>query len=403
MADDEVSVKVSADDTGLQQGFDSAADRTKKFATEQERQADKAAKAWTKAQKVVGQALVGFAAAGVAGFAVAGKAAADFESPMRRVNTMAKLNEEQFRKLKLEVQGLSDRMKTTQSADKMATALYDIYGAGLEGEKALKTLEAATVAADAGASDLATTAGVLTSAMIAYNLPAEKAGYVSDLLFKTVDKGKVSFSELASSIGPVLTVASKFGVSMEEVGAAYAQLSLTASSPAEAATALERAIVQLAAPTPDVVKKLDSLGVSYGRNALQAKGFVGVLREWTAAAGGSDSELRRMLSSSEALKVGLDLAAEGGKGYAEKLQAMGLAAGSAADATPSWPKTSPSPGTCWPRKSKTLPSRSARCCFRSAPKFCSSVRTPSTVSIPLRRAVGKWGSAWAPVPSRSAA
>lgn len=332
MADDEVGVKISADDTGLQQGFDSAQDRTKKFASEQERQADKAAKAWTKASKLVGQALVGFAAAGVAGFAVAGKSAADFESPMRRVNTMAKLNEEQFRKLKLEVQGLSDRLKSTQSADKMATALYDIYGAGLEGEKALKTLEAATVAADAGASDLATTASVLTSAMIAYNLPAEKAGYVSDLLFKTVDKGKVSFSELASSIGPVLTVASKFGVSMEEVGAAYAQLSLTASSPAEAATALERAIVQLAAPTPDVVKKLDSLGVSYGRNALQAKGFLGVLREWTAASGGSDSELRRMLSSSEALKVGLDLAAEGGKGYTEKLLAMGQAAGSAADA-----------------------------------------------------------------------
>ena len=224
MSDDEVSVKVSADDTGLQQGFDSAAKRTERFANEEERQAKKAASAWQKASKLVAKALVGFGAAGVAGFGVAGAAAANFESPMRRVNTIAKLSEDQFSKLKVEVQALGDRLKTTQSVDKMATALYDIYSAGLEGEKALKTLEAATIAADAGSADLAITTDVLTTAMIAYKLPAEKAGYVSDLLFKTVDKGKVSFSELASSIGPVLTVASKFGVSMEEVGAAYESL-----------------------------------------------------------------------------------------------------------------------------------------------------------------------------------
>lgn len=332
MADDEVSVKVSADDTGLQQGFDSAAKRTERFANEEERQAKKAASAWQKASKLVAKALVGFGAAGVAGFGVAGAAAANFESPMRRVNTIAKLSEDQFSKLKVEVQQLGDRLKTTQSVDKMADALYDIYSAGLEGERALKTLEAATIAADAGSADLAITTDVLTTAMIAYKLPAEKAGYVSDLLFKTVDKGKVSFSELASSIGPVLTVASKFGVSMEEVGAAYAQLSLTASSPAEAATALERAIVQMAAPTPDVVKKLDTLGVSYGKNALASKGFLAVMREWVAASGGSDSELRRMLSSSEALKVGLELASDGGETYTGMLKGMGTAAGSAAAA-----------------------------------------------------------------------
>lgn len=329
MADDEVSVKVSADDTGLKSGFDSAGARTQRFADEQERQSKKASAAWLKASKLVGKALVGFGAAGVAAFAGAGAQAASFESPMRRVNTIAKLGEEQFKALKVEVQAMSDRMKTTQSVDKMAVALYDIYSAGLEGEKALKTLEAATIAADAGSADLATTTDVLTTAMIAYKLPAEKAGYVSDILFKTVDKGKVSFQELASSIGPVLTVASKFGVSIEEVGAAYAQLSLTAASPAEAATALERAITQMAAPTPEVVKKLDNLGVAYGKNALASKGFLGVLREWVAASGGSDAELRKLLSSSEALKVGLELASDGGETYKDMLTSMGEAAGSA--------------------------------------------------------------------------
>lgn len=332
MADDEVSVKVSADDTGLKQGFDSAGARTQRFADEQERQAKKAGVAWQSASRLVGKALIGFGAAGVAGFATAGAAAAGFESPMRRVNTIAKLSEEQFGKLKLEVQALGDRLKTTQSFDKMAVALYDIYSAGLDGDKAMKTLEAATIAADAGSADLATTTDVLTTAMIAYKLPAEKAGYVSDILFKTVDKGKVSFQELASSIGPVLTVASKFGVSIEEVGAAYAQLSLTAASPAEAATALERAITQMAAPTPEIVKKLDNLGVSYGKNALASKGFLAVLREWVAASGDSDSELRRMLSSSEALKVGLELASDGGETYVGMLEDMGYAAGSSAAA-----------------------------------------------------------------------
>ena len=78
MADDEVSVKVSADDTGLQKGFDSAAARTERFANEEERKAKKSAESWKRAQAQVAKALVAFGAAGVAGFAAAGNAAANF-------------------------------------------------------------------------------------------------------------------------------------------------------------------------------------------------------------------------------------------------------------------------------------------------------------------------------------
>jgi len=329
---DDVEVKISADDTGLESGLNKAKDSTRKFADEVEKQAERTSKAWAEASNKVGKTLLAFSAVGAAGFVAASREALGFESSMRRVNTIAKLSETGLKDLSGQVQKMGDRMKTTKNVSEMSSALYQVYSSGLQGAKAMQVLEAAVQAADAGMTDTKTAADVLTTAMISYRLPAEKASYVSDLLFKTVDKGKVTFEQLAHSIGPVLTVASKFGVSMEEVSAAMAQLSLTAASPEEAATALERTITQLAAPTEETRKKLDALGASYGTNALKAKGLVGVLKEWRQVAGDSETDFRKMLSSSEALKAGLELTADGGKEATKFLEDMGHAAGAAADA-----------------------------------------------------------------------
>lgn len=327
MANDNVEVKVSADDTSLQKGLSAAEARTKRFANEQERAADKASKAWEAARKKVGSALTAFGAVGVAGFVSASRDAATFDTNMRKVNVVAKLSQQGFEELSKSVVALSDRMRTTRDINEMSGALAEIYAAGAEGAKAMAILEQGVRAADAGSADLQKTTGVLLTAMKAYNIPAEEAGKVTDILFRTVDRGKISFEELSSTIGPALVTGAKFGISMEEVAAAVAELSLTAPSASEAVTGLERTMVQLGAPTADTEKKLKALGVGYGRSAIEAKGFMGVLKEFNAAAGGSDAELRRLLSSSEALKGSFALTANGGKAYEEGLLSMRDAAG----------------------------------------------------------------------------
>lgn len=332
MSQDGIEVKVSADDTSLQSGLNKASSRTKSFESEQKRSADAVSKSWQQASSTVGKALLAFSAAGQAGMAVVGNQAAKFELNMRKANVVAKLSEQGFADLTKQVTALSDRLKSTRSITEMSDALAEIYAAGAEGAQALAILENGVQAADAGMADLQKTTSVLLTAMKAYNIPAEQAAKVSDILFKTVDRGNVSFEELASTIGPALVTGAKFGISMEEVAAAVAELTLTAPSASEAVTGLERTMVQLGAPTAETEKKLRALGVSYGRAALESKGLMGVLREFEAAAGGSDAELRRLLSSSEALKGSFALTANGGKAYSEALEEMKEAAGSTAKA-----------------------------------------------------------------------
>lgn len=326
MSQDEVGVKITADDSGLAP-VEKAGKRIKDFGKEAERAAAATEKAWRDASTAVGKSLTALSVSMAAGFAVMGKQAAEMEANLRNVNTMAKLNEKGFKGLENSVIALADKLQT-KGPKELSAALYDIYSAGLKGEKAMSVLTAAAKAADAGLTETKTAAAALTTTMIAYNLPAEKAAHVTDILFKSVEVGKAEFGDLAASIGPVATKAATFGVSLEEVGAAMAQLSLRSGSASEAATQLERVITQIAAPTEESAKMFRQFGIETGRAALQKKGLVGVLLELKAAYGDADAATRKALSSSEAMQAALVLTSNSGKDYAAALAQMGQAEGS---------------------------------------------------------------------------
>jgi TP901 family phage tail tape measure protein len=102
----------------------------------------------------------------------------------------------------------------------LAKGLYDILSASIPAEKALYVLSVSAKAARAGLTDTGVAADAITTILNAYGLSAEKAGDVSDWLFSVVKKGKLTFAELAPSIGMVATTASSAGVDLNELGAA---------------------------------------------------------------------------------------------------------------------------------------------------------------------------------------
>jgi TP901 family phage tail tape measure protein len=254
------------------------------------------------------------------------KFGAEFEQQMRLVNTSAHETEDGFLKLENRVISLSESLGLTKGPQEMSKALYEIYGAGLEGDKAMSVLAVSTKLATAGNTGVAESSKVVTEALRAYNLTAGQAGMVGDQLWRTVEKGRLHFDQLAAVLGPVYTKASQFGVSMEEVNSAMAVLAREMPT-SEAATSLERLITQLAAPTEKSTKGLQGMGVELGRGALQTKGLMGVLEQLSGAMNGSDQKMRKLLASSEGLSGALVLLNNGGKDFKEMLEGVSNAQG----------------------------------------------------------------------------
>lgn len=127
-------------------------------------------------------------------------------------------------------------------------------------------------------SSAADSQNLLASAVKSYgeqNITTQKA---AEVLFQTIDLGRVTASEMANSFGRVAQLASTAGVTIEELGAAIATLTVRGVRYNEAYTLVNNVLLKLIKPTEDMQKLFDKWGVSSGAAAIQTFRFSGVLR-----------------------------------------------------------------------------------------------------------------------------
>lgn len=229
------------------------------------------------------------------------KMAADFEKSMRNVNSIARLSEKEFAKMSGEVLDLSKTLP--QSAKTLADGLYDISSSGFAGADGLKVLEAAAKAASAGITTTETSAKGITAVLNAYGLEAEDAAAVSDTMFKTVDKGVISFEELSSTIGDVVGTANLADINFNELSGALAYLTTKGIGAAEATTSLNRLILSIIKPSEELAVVLQEAGFQSGEAAIKQLGLVGVLELMEKASGGSLTKLQELSPEMRALKA----------------------------------------------------------------------------------------------------
>lgn len=318
---DEVKVKVGSDTSGVEQGMQRSGKSVRNFADEAEAAAKKTAASYSAMQASIGKSLLGVSGAIATGFAGASKAAADVEKALRAANTMTKLNEKGFRDLTNEVFRLSDSMKGG-NAKELADGLYDIYGSGIQGAKGMEVLRQANLAAGAGLVTVKEAAKPLTDVMNSYKLSADQAAYANNILFKIVDRGKLSFADLGGGLGKTLAITNAAGVSLEEYGAFMALLTKNGVPVAESQVAIARATEAILFPSKEAEKEMNRLGVAYGRQALEAKGLGGVMTDLMVKTGGNEQSIHKMIPSVEALVLALQFAKDKGADFRTELQVM---------------------------------------------------------------------------------
>lgn len=203
-------------------------------------------------------------------------------------------------------------------ANDAAKALYQIVSAGHDGADGMKVLEVSAKAAIGGVTDTATAADAITTVLNAYKMKAEDAEKVSDMLFKTVKLGKTDFGELGRSIAQAAPIAASFGINIEDVLAAVASLTKQGTPTAEAMTRIRAAIIGTA----------DYLGDA----AFQGRSLQEALKLVYDQAGGSSTELKRLLGTTEAMQAALMITGQNAKSAAADLGEIQRSAGAADDA-----------------------------------------------------------------------
>ena len=265
------------------------------------------------------------------GLRAAGKEIVGFDKQMRNVNSLAQLSEKDFRSLEKQVLKLAGR--TAKAPAELAAGLYEVVSTGFKGGEALKVLEASAKAATAGLTTTDTAVGAISGAIKAYGLQASDATRVSDILFRTVDQGRVNFEQLAQGIGPVLPVARKLGVQLHEVGAFTATLTKAGIPAADAFTYMKGSMVALIKPTDELKTVFKKLGVESGVELVKKFGSVqGGLEAISKAVGGNEVAMAKLFPEIRGMTAAFGVTAQTSREAKRDLETLAQSSGATAKA-----------------------------------------------------------------------
>ena len=120
---------------------------------------------------------------------------------------------------------------------------------------------------------------LLSSALNAYNMGSQSTERVASILFKTIELGRIKASDMANTFGNTAKMSSSLGVSLEELGAGLATITIGGVLPSTSMTLMNNIMLKLLKPTEAMKGLLSEWGVTSGEAAVATFGFGGVLKK----------------------------------------------------------------------------------------------------------------------------
>lgn len=223
---------------------------------------------------------------------MASREALSFDRAMTEVSTIVDTGAVNMERLGEQVKRLAVEMG--KDPGDMAKGLYQAISAGVDAGKAMQFMRTAAKSATAGVATQTEAVDLLTNALNAYGWMVEQAGRVSDIAFKSVELGKTTFGELASTMGRVLPTAAQLNVAMEDTFAAVATLTKGGLNTEEAVTRVNAAMMAFLKPTNDMQEAMKGMGYASATEALKVEGFAGILGKIETAVGNDAETLAKL-------------------------------------------------------------------------------------------------------------
>lgn len=259
------------------------------------------------------------------------EAAAEFETATMKISTVADTTSTSLSTISADITALS--RETGISVGELSEATYSAISASVDTAKSVEFTATATKLAAGGFTSSSTAVDVLTTALNAYGLGAEKAESISDMLITTQNLGKTTVDELAASVGKVIPLASAYGVEMDNLSTAYAELTKGGIATAEAGTYLKSMLNELgdSGSTVSTVLK-EQTGSSFAQLMEQGYSLGDVMDVLGTSVNGDAGAFNELWSSSEAGIGALSLYNAGAVQFNTTLNAMQNSVGATASA-----------------------------------------------------------------------
>lgn len=220
--------------------------------------------------KTVTLPLLGVGAAAV-------KTSADFESAMSQVAATMGTTTDKIEDLRQ----TAIRMGSTTSftAKEAAEGLNILAMSGLNAEEQMAALPSVLDLAAAGALSLDSAAGYVTATVKGFADSMDNAAYYTDIMAKGATMANTDVNMLGVAMSDASATANNYGQSAESMTLSLLRLAEQNVTGAEAATALNRAMMDLYTPTSSAKKTLDELGISAYDSTGKARDFNDIVDE----------------------------------------------------------------------------------------------------------------------------
>ena len=265
----------------------------------------------------------------VSGFFEAHEAAKQLSIAVGEVSTIARGALGSFDEASASVLELSTNLGI--AADEVAEGLYQtLSNQVVEAGDALRFEENAAKLSIATHSELKESVNALSSIMNSYALDVSEVDRVSDVLFKTIELGRLRMGEFGDVLGRVTPLTAALGIKYEEMAAAIAALTQKGVPAHTAITQLTQVSQKLLRPTEKLQELYHQWGVEDGPEAIRRfGGLQGVLLKMKDATAGSSKEFADLLGRVRAMVGALNLTSNEGNALNAALEEMENSAGAA--------------------------------------------------------------------------
>lgn len=244
-----------------------------------------------------------------------------FETAVAKVGTIADTTKVPIGELKEQITDLSGTMGI--AAGDLAEATYQAISAGQDTGDAVAFAGQAAKLAAAGFTSSSSAVDILTTALNAYGLGADKATHVSDVLLTTQNLGKTSVDELSASMGRVIPLAAAYKVNVENLSSGLAIMTANGIATAEATTYAKSMLNELGDTGSTVGKILQKeTGQGFAELMDSSQSLGDVLQVLYDSVGGDATQFAALWSSVEAGTGALSLANSGAEKFNDVLAQM---------------------------------------------------------------------------------
>lgn len=204
----------------------------------------------------------------------------------------------------------------------------DIIGSAIAPAKAMKVLEASTIAAKGGFTETSTVVKAVVGLLNAYGMEAGNATRITDIMHAVVRDGVISFEDLAQNIGTVSSLAAVLDVDLEAVGAAISTMTRAGINAEISITALRAILNAFMNPTDEARAAAAELGFALDETSIKGGGLIEIMDKLRKA---NAQQLEALMPNVRGL-VGFTSMLKNASGMAKDYQTNLHAAGTAQEA-----------------------------------------------------------------------